>query len=55
MKISTALTVLLLLVTAIRGYAKPRRVGKEGAEKVPANPRRMGDYVEEEETVPTPP
>jgi hypothetical protein len=55
MKISTVLSALLLLGTAIRGYAKPRGMSKEGTEKVPANPGRMGDRVEEEETVPAPP
>jgi hypothetical protein len=55
MKISTVLTALLLLGTAIGGYAKPRGLGKESTEKVPANPGRMGDRVEEEETVPAPP
>jgi hypothetical protein len=30
-------------------------VGKESTEKVPANPGRMGDRVEEEETAPAPP
>jgi hypothetical protein len=55
MKIATVLTAFLLLGTAVRGYAKPRGVSKEGTEKVPANSGRMGDRVEEEETVPAPP
>jgi hypothetical protein len=55
MKISTVLSVLLLLGAAVRGYAKPRGKSAEGTEKVPANPGRMGDRVEEEETVPAPP
>jgi hypothetical protein len=55
MKISTVLTALLLLGTAIGGYAKPQGVGKESTEKAPAHPGRMGDCVEEEETVPASP
>jgi hypothetical protein len=55
MRILTVLTALLLLGTAIGGDSKPRGMSKEGTEKVPANPGRMGDRVEEEETVPAPP
>jgi hypothetical protein len=55
MKISTVLTALLLIGTAVGGDAKPRGMSKDSTEKVPANPGRMGDRVEEEETVPAPP